>query len=144
MVLEYRSAANLAITLKDDDITPAKTSTFWDVPNVATGHAPGRTTLCISGASIRARIFCVSFASECTRSWSCGSILLVTITPQMDSSLLRLCSAEYAPTPKNPSVALELGCRITLSSRGLRIANLISEWPDRFGMSENSCSHPYL
>ena len=57
MVREYRSAANLAITLKDDDIMPAKTSTFGDVPNGATGHAPGRTTLCISGASIRARIF---------------------------------------------------------------------------------------
>jgi hypothetical protein len=35
----------------------AKTSTFWDEPNVATGHTPGRTTLSISGASIRARIF---------------------------------------------------------------------------------------
>jgi hypothetical protein len=39
MVRGYRSAANLAITLKYDDIAPCEDLNFWDVPNVATGHA---------------------------------------------------------------------------------------------------------
>lgn len=57
MVREYRSAASLAITLKDDDFTPAKTSTFWDVPNVAKGHAPWTNHIEHCGCQYRARIF---------------------------------------------------------------------------------------
>jgi hypothetical protein len=51
----------------------AKTSTFWDVPNVATGQAPVRTTLSISASSIRP-FFLMKFASG-AQSSSCDGIL---------------------------------------------------------------------
>ena len=96
-MLEYRSAANLAITLKDDDIVPCEDLNFLGRAKCSHGACPGPNTLSILVPVSGLAFFSVSFASGRTRLWSCGSILLVAITPQMDSRLLRLGSAEYAP-----------------------------------------------
>jgi hypothetical protein len=53
----YRSAANLAITLKYGDIAPCEDLNFWGRAKCSHGARPGRTTLSIYAASISAVIF---------------------------------------------------------------------------------------